>query len=434
MISLDYDMTKIKQALVQSDKTKVNLTFFEEFLLENNFHAPKYISFYVMWVKKALEFTKSKPGDFIFAKNAELFLSKLSKTHEPWQVKQAEDAITLYNYFIKKSNRSDKSEADNKKAWNDILKKFKHQLRLKHRSYRTEQTYLRWAKKFYEFLQQKGPQDLEGKVLQDFLTYLAIERKVSASTQNQALNALVFLYKFVLHKNIDDCINAVRAKQRRHLPVVFTKEEINLLFSHMDGTYKLLARLIYGCGLRLRESLRLRVKDLDFNKLTLTVRQGKGNVDRLTMLPESLVPDLNEHLKKVKGIYEADRKKGLSGVYVPNALDRKYPELGKSWTWFWVFPAEKLSVDPETLTVRRHHISPSSIQRAFKIALKKAKIPKHASVHCLRHSFATHLLEQGYDIRTVQELLGHKNVQTTMIYTHVAKKNLIGVTSPLDKL
>jgi integron integrase len=237
----------------------------------------------------------------------------------------------------------------------------------------------------------------------------------------------------VLDKSIEGEINALRARQKRRLPVVLTVEEIDTIFSCMQGLNLLMARLIYGCGLRLQECLELRIKDIDLGSGIVIVRSGKGDKDRRTVLPESLRAELSDQISSVRKVYDADRQAGAAGIYLPGALERKYPNAGKEWPWFWLFPAETLSVDPRTSVLRRHHVYHASLQRAFKSAVVQAGITKQASVHTLRHSFATHLLENGYDIRTIQELLGHTNLQTTMIYTHVTKRNILGVKSPLDK-
>jgi integron integrase len=287
---------------------------------------------------------------------------------------------------------------------------------------------------FQSFINPKEPVKLDGRDLQDFLSYLAVERKVSASTQNQALNAIVFLYRHVLEKEIGEKeLNAVRARYKRRLPVVLTLKEALAIFDHLSGVQRIMAMLTYGCGLRLQECLSLRIKDIDLEQNIVIVRSGKGDKDRRTILPESLKDDLIAQISEVRSLYDRDREKGINGVYLPGALERKYPNAGKEWAWFWLFPSQLLSVDPRTHTVRRHHMHPASLQKAFKAAVAKSGITKQASVHTLRHSFATHLLENGYDIRTIQELLGHTNLQTTMIYTHVASKNILGVQSPLDK-
>ncbi|MEP9410653.1 MAG: integron integrase [Candidatus Brocadia sp.] len=306
-------------------------------------------------------------------------------------------------------------------------------LRLRHRSYSTEKSYIAWLRSFRGFVHDKKPSQLTSKDIQDFLSSLAVDRKVSASTQNQALNALIFVYRHVLEKEIgEDELNAVRAIYKRRLPVVLTLKEVHAIFDRLSGVQRIMAMLTYGCGLRLQECLSLRIKDIDLEQNIVIVRSGKGDKDRRTILPESLKDDLITHISEVRGLYDQDRGKGIHGVYLPGALEKKYPNAGKEWGWFWLFPSKSLSVDPRTHTVRRHHMHPASLQKAFKVAVAKAGITKQASVHTLRHSFATHLLENGYDIRTVQELLGHRNLQTTMIYTHVATKNILGVRSPLD--
>jgi integron integrase len=361
----------------------------------------------------------------------------MAKRHEDWQVKQADTALRLYDYFLSKNSTPPIGEAASPSSaaerWKPLEGKMREALRLRHRSLSTEKTYLIWFRNFRGFVGEKEPDELQGRDLQDFLSNLAVEKKVSASTQNQALNAIVFLYRHVLDKNIDQELSAVRARQRRRLPVVLTSKEIESIFDQLSGTLKLMAMLIYGCGLRLHECLQLRVKDIDIEQNVMTVRSGKGDKDRRTVLPEVLKADLIGHLSELRSIYEQDREKEINGVWLPGALDKKYPNAGKEWAWFWVFPSKSLSIDPRTNLVRRHHVHPVLLQKAFKAAVGKAGITKQASVHTLRHSFATHLLETGYDIRTIQELLGHQNLQTTMIYTHVASKNILGVRSPLDR-
>jgi integron integrase len=281
-------------------------------------------------------------------------------------------------------------------------------------------------------LDGKDPARIDSADVKRFLSHLAVERKVAASTQNQAFNGLLFLFRHVLDREFA-IADTVRAKAKRRLPVVLKRQEVQRIFEHLDGFHLLMARLIYGCGLRVQECISLRVKDIDFKQSGLTVRSGKGDKDRLTVLPESVKNDLLAHLIEIQKIYEGDTARAeIDGVWLPNALERKYPKAGKEWGWFWVFPARDLSVDPRSGKVRRHHLHVSGLQRQFKNAVRAAGVIPNASVHSLRHSFATHLLEKGYDIRTIQELLGHSNLQTTMIYTHVAGKNILGVISPLD--
>jgi integron integrase len=266
-----------------------------------------------------------------------------------------------------------------------------------------------------------------------FLTHLAVNEHVAASTQNQAFSALLFLYREVLHQDLGP-IDALRAKKPKRLPTVLTREEVRRVLDQLSGTHQLMAKLLYGSGLRLMECLRLRVKDLDFAQRAIIVRDGKGEQDRVTMLPDSLIAPLQEHLQRVKRLHQEDLAKGYGTVYLPDALAEKYPNAGREWGWQYVFPADRLSVDPRSGTVRRHHMDESTVQRAIRAAAKAAGIPKPVSPHTFRHSFATHLLENGYDIRTVQELLGHKDVRTTMIYTHVLQRGGRAVRSPLDFL
>lgn len=268
--------------------------------------------------------------------------------------------------------------------------------------------------------------------IQAFLTHLAVEANVSASTQNQALSALLFLYRYVLKQPLSDSIDAVRARQSKHLPTVLTHEEVQRVFIHLEGTCQLVAKLLYGAGLRIKEGLRLRVKDVDFAQGQLIIRDAKGNKDRLTVLPQSLKAPLHAHLVQVKQIFQDDLALGYGAVYLPFALERKYPNANRDWKWQYVFPAKQRSIDPRSDEVRRHHLDDGFLQRSLKQAVRNAKIDKNVSCHTLRHSFATHLLQNGYDIRTVQELLGHKDVKTTMIYTHVLNKGGLGVRSPLD--
>lgn len=313
-----------------------------------------------------------------------------------------------------------------------LLEVVRERIQAKHYSRRTEEAYTNWIKKFVAFHHKQHPRDMGASEVEAFLTDLAVNGKVSASTQTQALSALLFLYRDVLGIDLPWMDGLVRAKPSQRVPMVLSVNEIHRLMANLEGMYSLMARLIYGSGMRLMECVRLRVKDVDFDRLEVTVREGKGRKDRVTMLPQSLVPELQAHLKKVQVLFDMDRKDDIPGVEMPDALAKKYPNAGKEWGWFWVFPASGLSDDPRTGIHRRHHIYEQNIQRAIRVGVKKAGIAKPATTHTLRHSFATHLLENGYDIRTVQELLGHSDVSTTMIYTHVLNKGGRGVISPLD--
>jgi integron integrase len=306
-------------------------------------------------------------------------------------------------------------------------------LRVKHYSIRTEQTYVNWAKRYILFHDKRHPKDMGCQEIAAFLTHLAVQRNVAASTQNQALCALLFLYKEVLHQDVGP-VDAVRAKKPKRLPTVLTKDEVERVIAAVTGTHRLVVRLLYGSGLRLLECLRLRVKDVDFAYRQITVRDGKGHKDRVTVLPGKLVEPLKIHLRHVALIHQRDLDHGYGAVYLPYALEVKYPNAAKEWCWQYVFPTRNLSRDPRSGVTRRHHLGESGPQRAVRRAARLADVDKHVTCHTFRHSFATHLLEDGYDIRTVQELLGHKDVKTTMVYTHVLNRGGLAVRSPLDDL
>ena len=305
-------------------------------------------------------------------------------------------------------------------------------MRFKQFSLRTESAYWNWIRQFIFFHHKRHPRELGKGEVEAFLTHLAKARNVAVSTQNQALNALVFLYREVLHQPFDELAAVERPLRRPKLPVVLSRMEVNRLLGAMEGTVGLIARLLYGTGLRLMEGLRLRVKDVDFERGQITVHDGKGFKDRVTMLPELLRAPLAAHLKRVEGLHQRDLKAGLGRVWLPGALRQKYPNAEREWVWQWVFPTKAISVDPESGRRGRHHVSPMTVQRAVREAARNADLRKLATPHALRHSFATHLLEGGTDIRTVQDLLGHKDVTTTQIYTHVMQRPGIGVRSPLD--
>jgi integron integrase len=315
-----------------------------------------------------------------------------------------------------------------------LLEQVVNRLRVKHYSLRTEKSYVDWIKRFIWFHGKHHPKDMGAPEVEAFLSHLAVDRSVSASTQNQAKSALLFLYKEVLGIQLPWLDNITQAKVPKRLPVVLTREEVQAVLARLDGTVWLIASLLYGSGMRIMECLRLRVKDVDFANHEILVREGKGFKDRVTMLPVTLVQPLKQHLERVKILHDEDLTRGYGEVYMPFALDKKYPAAGKSWGWQYVFPSINLSVDPYSGKMRRHHADEKAIQRAMKKAVNASGITKPATPHSLRHSFATHLLENGYDIRTVQELLGHADVSTTMIYTHVLNKGGRGVISPIDRM
>ena len=315
-----------------------------------------------------------------------------------------------------------------------LLDVLRQTLRVRHYSLRTEQQYVNWVRRFLRFHHHRHPREMGAAEVSSFLTHLAVEGQVSASTQNQALSALLFLYRDVLMLNLPWLDEVVRAKPSRHLPVVLTRQEVAALLVQIDGLYALQLRLLYGTGMRLMECMRLRVKDIDFGRGEILIRDGKGAKDRVTMLPQSLVAPLQAHLQRRRAIHEADLQAGMADVFLPDALARKYPHAGQEWGWQYVFVTTGYVRDPRSGAQRRHHQDEKLLQRAMKRAVTAAGIAKLATPHTLRHSFATHLLESGYDIRTVQELLGHADVSTTMIYTHVLNKGGRGVSSPLDSL
>ena len=314
-----------------------------------------------------------------------------------------------------------------------LLDQLRHAIRRRHYSLRTEQAYVSWTRRYIFFHNKRHPKDMGSPEIEAFLTHLAVEKRVAASTQNQALSALVFLYRNVLHQELELPIQTTRAKRPKRLPTVLSQNETNRLLAALTGIHQLMAKLLYGSGLRLMECLRLRVKDVYFDQRYLLVRDGMGMKDRVTTLPDSLVTPLQSHLERVKMIHQKDLKNGCGHVHMPFALDRKYPNANAEWVWKYVFSAKNISVDPRTMLIRRHHLSGRSLQVTVKKAARLAAIDKHVTCHTLRHSFATHLLEAGYDIRTVQELLGHKDVKTTMIYTHVLNRGGMAVRSPLDQ-
>lgn len=315
-----------------------------------------------------------------------------------------------------------------------LLDQLRARLRVLHYSIRTEQVYVDWARRFILFHGKRHPRDMGVIEIGAFLTDLAVERNVSASTQNQAKSALLFLYKEILGVDLPWVDDVISAKVAKRLPVVLTEREVRELLMQLSGTNALVASLLYGTGMRILEGLRLRVKDIEFERREILIREGKGNKDRVTVLPENLIEPLRLQMAKVRNLHTEDLDAGYGEVWLPDALEQKYPRAGRAWAWQYVFPSPNRSVDPRSGVVRRHHLTEQSIQRAMALAARRAAINKPCSPHVLRHSFATHMLQAGYDIRTVQELLGHADVSTTQIYTHVMNRGGRGVLSPFDKL
>lgn len=411
----------------------MNIDEFYNYLISNKIVFENQAPYYVRWVERFLHFCRSQNGDYHQSELRDQFLKSLARSHEQWQVDQAKHSILLFNHS-KRDTLKDKLPVETlcKQEWALASESMKRLMRLKHLSYRTEQTYLRWLRDFYINTKPLAPSKLDPDHLKKYLTYLAVDRRVAKSTQNQAFNALLFFYRHVIEKDVGSLGDVVRSRKGRRLPTVLTMSEARRLLEALEGKKRLMAQIIYGGGLRLNECVRLRIKDIDFENHTLMIYGAKGDKDRVTIFPERISNDLKAHIDRTRRIYEKDRKDSVAGVYLPGALDKKYPNAPKEWIWFWVFPSARLSLDPRTHIVRRHHVSGDVLRRHIKEASMKAGITKKITAHTLRHSFATHLLEKGYDIRTIQQLLGHSSLQTTMVYTHVARKNFLGVKSPLD--
>jgi integron integrase len=315
-----------------------------------------------------------------------------------------------------------------------LLDQLRYVCRAKQYSIRTEEAYVAWVRKYIYFHNKQHPAELSGSQVKAFIEFLSVDRSCSASTVRQALSAIVFFYREVLKRELPWIESLTTPRQPLYVPVVFSQREVQDLFKSLNGTWRLIAQVLYGGGLRLNEALQLRVKDVDFDRCTLTIRQAKGSKDRYTCLPKSLIEPLKTHLAKVQQVWAADREGQKPGVFIPLALERKLKNAGKEWPWFWVFPSKQLSLDPRSGVFRRHHVYDQTFSRALKLAAQDAGINKRAISHAFRHSFATHMLEAGYDIRTVQELLGHRDVSTTQIYTHVLNRGRNAVVSPGDRL
>ena len=416
---------------------------FQQFLISKKLIPSAKSPFYAYWVNKYLFFVKKYENLSDEAKINDFLNQLCGSGAEDWKIKQAEEAIDL---FIKYSKDIGKLCFSVKIPSKDIpvddltvIKKTREIIRLKHYSYSTERTYIDWLKRFFAYLRnikksKTSAHNLCAEDIIEYLTHLAVNQRVSSSTQNQAFNALLFLFRDILKIEAKGLDKTVRAKRGLRLPVVLTLNEVQSILKLVKMENPFLLHLIYGSGLRLMEAIRLRVKDIDFDNNILFIRSSKGDKDRVTMLAEYVAKPLKEHLEKIKRIHTKDLTSDHGETNLPDALMRKYPNAAKEWGWQYVFPSAKLSIDPRTGKVRRHHIDPSSIQKAFKNALKEADIAKNASVHTLRHSFATHLLMNGVNIREIQDLLGHKNVETTMIYTHVLRNMSNIPKSPLDSL
>lgn len=417
----------------------MDLQYFEAFLKTRQLAPERNISYYASWVRRFLQSetpsSNLKDEDRIIRFTDQLERDSLV---EEWQVRQAVRAVQLYlNVFLRQTQTQEQANEQTTTTptnESELIKKMRELIRLRHYSYRTEQTYLDWAKRFLNYTREHDADFKSTDGVSSYLSYLATARNVSASTQNQAFNALLFLHREVLGLKMDN-VKSVRAKRGPKLPVVLTPDEVKRVFANTKaGTKRLILQLIYGAGLRVSELVRLRVKDLDFDNLFVFVRASKGDKDRATLLPRKLVESLKAHIQKVKELHEKDLAAGHGTVFLPGALERKYPAAAREFGWQYVFPAVQLSVDPRGGAVRRHHIVDKVVQNAMRAAVNRADINKPASVHTLRHSFATHLLMKGVNIREVQEYLGHQSVETTMIYTHVIRDMTNTADSPLDDL
>jgi integron integrase len=388
------------------------------------------LKYYESWVVNFSKYCQDFGRDPWGPESLNLYKTTLESKVETWQVEQALDAVKLYLHWRRSLNPADDA-AFNKNKINFYQNETRRVLRLQGKAYNTERSYLYYINSFIDYHKKDT---FESQDIVDYLSHIVVVNKVSKSTQNSALNALVFFYKHVLQIEVGDLSQSLRSVKKQRLPVFYSKEEIKLIFSHLDGTALLMAKIIYGGGLRHSEAYRLRIKDIDFGTNQLRILGAKGDKDRLTVLPGNLVEPLQNHLGETKRLFETDRASGLAGVYLPNALDKKYPNAGKEWNWFWVFPSKNISLDPRSGLHRRHHIEKYFLSNALKATFQKAQITKACKVHSLRHSFATHLLENGYDIRTLQTILGHNDIRTTEIYTHTMKLNKNNVRSPLEDL
>lgn len=419
----------------------LDLAPFEHYLAQRHLASEKQRPFLIRWVRHFLQRTGGRT-DLESADRERLFADEISADLKlaEWQKQQAIHAVHLYlNSFLPALAKSQtpigKKESSLQPLLSEtaIMERMTELLRIRHYSYRTEQSYLEWVKRYQRYVKTQKLTPNQVDSLQAYLSYLAMQKQVAASTQNQAFNALLFLFREIFQSEPGK-IRSVRAKRGERLPVVLSEEEVRRLWEHVQGTAALMLKLAYGAGLRVSEVVRLRVQDLDFDQGLILVRSGKGDKDRSTLFPRKLMDPLKEHLNRVKELHEKDLAGGHGFVYLPDALERKYPNAGKRWGWQFVFPSRSLSVDPRSGVVRRHHVDDKVLQFAMRQAVIRAGIHKPATVHSLRHSFATHLLMRGVSIREVQQFLGHSSVETTMIYTHVIRNLTSAAESPLDLL
>lgn len=425
---------------------EAKLSSFGDYLLRSRITDNRRAPYFVGWVRQFLSRSPS-PHSRTAADALSGYLSELEEQQrERWQIDQARNAVQAWlgwNQLSPEEKRPRPLDLqvseEGKVGVHDLLKATEDLLHLRHYARTTERSYMDWTRRFLRYAAETERIEADHVVLtqtlfRDFASHLASCRRVSAGTQNQAFNALIFVYREVAGQDVGELPSMIRAKRGKRLPTVLSVDEVRSLLRELDGTPGLMAELIYGTGLRLIECCKLRVKDIDFGLNQTVVRGGKGDKDRITLLPDRLKPLLKKHLERVRELYERDRASGVAGVALPNALDRKYPDAGTDWGWFWMFPSTRLAIDPESNVVRRWHTTGSALQKAVREATKRAGITKRVGVHTLRHCFATHMLISGVDIREIQEYLGHAQVETTMIYTHVAKTMRAPAKSPLDAL
>lgn len=390
------------------------------------------LKYYESWVVHFSKFCIEHNHDPYSPQSLKTYSIYNERRYEPWQVDQAEQAVKYYLHWKNMQNLDSRNEiVQNKQTLANYILETKRVLKIQGKAFSTEKSYITYIKQFFEFTKKDTFTDLD---IVQFISNIVVEGNVSKSTQNSALNALVFFFKYVLDQEVGDLSQSLRSAKRQSIPVYFTKEELKKIFNELESTALLMSQVIYGGGLRHSEAYRLRIQDIDFETSQLRIIAAKGDKDRLTVLPGKIIDDLKAHLDAVRLLYESDRNSNLPGVYLPDALDRKYPIAGKEWNWFWVFPSLSISLDPRSGLNRRHHIEKHFLGKALKKAMYAAGIQKRAKVHSLRHSFATHLLENGYDIRTLQTILGHADIRTTEIYTHTMKLNKNNVRSPMDDL
>ena len=411
----------------------MQLLDYERYIIENNFVESSKSRYFAAWVQKFLKLNiaeRLSNNDKI--RQFRDYLD-VDESLNDWLRNQGQKAVEIYlNMYLK--GITDAPSAKEHPDLVEAAEKMRTALRLKHYAFRTEKTYIDWVRRYFRYCRDKKYDYKSSATVKLYLSYLATRQEVAASTQNQAFNSILFLFRNVFEIKLDDISGTVRAKAKKNLPVVLGIDEVKLLFGQIEGTRRMILELVYGTGLRVSELTRLRVMNLDFSNGMLIVKDGKGGKDRAVKLPKKLITPLQEHLVKVKEMHEEDLKIGHGEVYLPPALARKYPNAGVEWKWQYVFPSSNLAVDPRSGKVRRHHILDKSVQTIMRNAVRDAQIPKKATVHSLRHSFATHLLMSGVNIREIQELLGHKNVETTKIYTHVVQDITRTPDSPLDML